>query len=193
MRDAYAIIDKYEEDEAFIHCMSIGLDCGEVNDELTPDILLITLPGVKDSDVAPYEYEIMTKNGPGCFKRLIEFFKNFETKGYVSTTLSKASVKSFFSCDNGDISFQEFDGSFNEEAIRTFFKHGYCFISDMPFDEKYMIWVCGDGLEPLLDECITKAAKGGATETIMHYSSSEYVKLDDSKIRISVWRIREGI
>jgi len=192
IRDAYMVIDKHEEDKAFIHGISIGLDCGESDDEFTPDVLLISPPGEIDSNDEPYEYEIMTRNGTKCFDRLIELFNNYEAKGYVSTALSKASVTNFFSWDNDDISFQEYDGTLNEEAIRTFFKHGYCFISDMPFDDKYMIWACGDNLKPLVNECIEKATKDAVAETIMQYSSSDQVKLKDNKVRISVWRIREG-
>jgi len=91
------------------------------------------------------------------------------------------------------LSFQEYKGTMNPEAISTFFKHGYCFNKDfeditLEYEERFIIWFSGDNL--ILDQIEEWVSPLEETSVIALGNSSKS-PVEDNQVRISVWRMIE--
>ena len=173
--------------------LNVEFDYNTDGDDILQQLLIRTPWSGEDY----LDYYVLLNNTKECTDRLKDLIdqSNNET---MFCELTRDDLKEFLGeCDPDKMSyitFQEYEGSKNEEAIQTFFKHAYCFKNDcddkcMIQKERFLIWLYGYGLElSTVKKCIYHLEDVKAIFTMGGVSK---LSIPEDQIRISVWRIQD--
>ena len=129
-----------------------------------------------------------------------DFFQNsvidLYQKKLLRNGLEQEEIANFFGSEPENmkyLSFQEYEGTTNPEAISTFFKHAYCFNKDfddiaIDYEERYIIWFAGDELpiSRMLD-----LVEPFEEKAVMVFGNSGKEPYTYDEIKIRVWRMIE--
>lgn len=167
--------------------------CEIIVDDDTP-IQRIIIEGAKWTDES-LECYVPLMNARITADRFQELI-NINQKKLLLNGLEQEEIANFFGSEPENmkyLSFQEYEGTKNPEAISTFFKYAYCFNKDfddiaIDYEERYIIWFAGDEL-PISK--IRDWAKPFEEKAVIVFGNSRKEPYVYDEIKIRVWRMIE--